>query len=221
MRFPPLVKARFRSRLNRFVCEIQVGSKKTTALLRNTGRLKELLVEGREVFVREKCSGKHPYELVLVRHKEGLVCVDSHLPPKLLSEYLQKERYPWTPDEVKFEYTEGGSRFDLLINGKILVETKSVNLVRDGIALFPDAPTVRGSRHVEELIRLRDIYTPSLVFVVQREDAQCFSPNSEVDPLFGKRVAEFVELGLPVYAFLCRVTVDEIYIWKEIPVRIK
>ena len=221
MRFPPLLKARFLSRLNRFVCEVQVGPTKTTALLRNTGRLRELLVEGREVFVRKKSGGKHPYELVLVRYNDGLVCVDSHLPPKLLSEYLQKEHYPWNPQEVKFEYTEGGSRFDLLINGKVLVETKSVNLVRERVALFPDAPTVRGSRHVEELMRLREVYSPSLVFVVQREDAECFSPNSEVDPLFGKRVAEFVELGLPVYAFLCRVSLNEIYIWKEIPVRIK
>ena len=221
MRFPPLVKARFLSRLNRFVCEVQVGSTKTTALLRNTGRLRELLVEGREVFVREKSGGKHPYELLLVRHADGLVCVDSHLPPRLLSEYIGKSGYPWIPKEVRFEFTIGGSRFDMLINRQVLVETKSVNLVREGVALFPDAPTVRGSRHVEELIRLRYVYSPSLVFVIQREDAQCFSPNREVDPLFGKNVAEFVKLGLPVYAFLCRVTVDEIYIWKEIPVRIK
>jgi len=220
MRFPPLIRGTFLERLNRFVCQILVNGKKTTALLRNTGRLRELLVEGADIYVRKKESGKHPYEILLVRGERSLVCVDSHLPPKLLSEFMERQGKPWRPEDIRFEYRAGGSRFDLLINGKVLVETKSVNLVRDGTALFPDAPTQRGARHIEELISLQSRFQPALVFVVQREDAECFSPNYEVDPHFSDLVREFYERNLPVYAFLCRVSLNEIYIWKDIPVRI-
>ncbi len=220
MKFPPLVKGTFMKRLNRFVCEITVGREKTTALLRNTGRLGELLKEGGEVYLREKEGGKHPYELILVKGSDSLVCVDSHLPPRLLYEYLTEMGRPWRVHEVRFEYRVGDSRFDLLINGEVLVETKSVNLVKNGTALFPDAPTERGARHVEHLMALKDKYHPALVFVVQREDAECFSPNREMDPRFSDFVRRFAEEKLPVHAFLCRVDLDGIYIWKEIPVRI-
>ncbi len=221
MKLGSLKPAVFVSRLNRFVCEVVVNGKIYTALLRNTGRLRELLFEGNEVYVRRKVSGKHPYEIVLARYGKELVCVDSHLPPKLLSEHLERSQYPWEPREVRFEFAVGKSRFDLLINQSILVETKSVNLVSDRTALFPDAPTERGRRHVEELISLRDRFKPALVFVVQREDADSFSPHTQVDPDFGRMVERFVEEGLPVHAFLCRVNLTDIEIWKEIPVSIK
>ncbi len=221
MKFGSLKPAVFVSRLNRFVCEVVINGRVYTALLRNTGRLRELLFEGNEVYVRWKASGKHPYEIVLARYGKELVCVDSHLPPKLLSEYLEKKHYPWEPLEVRFEFAVGRSRFDLLINKRILVETKSVNLVNDRTALFPDAPTERGRRHIEELILLRDRFEPALVFVVQREDADSFSPHTRVDPDFSRMVKRFIEEGLPVHAFLCKVDLTDIHIWKEIPVSIK
>jgi sugar fermentation stimulation protein A len=221
MELGELIEGTFIERLNRFVCSVHINGKERKALLRNTGRLKELLFKGNRVFLRPKRVGKLPYELVLAQKDGKLVCVDSHLPPKLLCEYLQKEGSPWRVESLKFERREGNSRFDLIINGKILVETKSVNLVKGRVALFPDAPTTRGTKHVQHLMALRDRFEPALVFVVQREDAELFMPNYEVDPSFSRAVENFIKEGLPVYAFLCRVTPGEIYIWKEIPVRIK
>ena len=220
MEFGELVEGEFLERVNRFVCRVKVGKEETTALLRNTGRLRELLVEGAKVFLREKSTGKHGFELILVEAEGGLVCVDSHLPPKLLVEYLSRSSHPWELKEYRYEPRVGGSRFDLLLNGSVLVETKSVNLVKNSVALFPDAPTQRGERHVRELIELSKRYEPAVVFVVQRSDAIVFSPNWDTDPDFSKALREFYELGFTVKAFLCEVSTKEIYIKKDIPVKI-
>lgn len=216
-----LREAKFIERINRFVGVVELRGRRRKALIRNTGRLRELLRSGNRVYVRDKSGGKLSLEIVLAEVNGNLVCIDSHLPPRLLIEYLRREGRPWDLDEVRCEFMVGGSRFDLLINGRVLVETKSVNLVENGTALFPDAPTERGRRHIHHLINLADSFLPSLVFVVQREDAEIFSPNKKVDPPFARAVDEFCRMGYPVYAFLCRVSKEEIYIWKEIPVRIK
>ena len=220
MEFGELVEGEFLERINRFVCRVKVGGKETTALLRNTGRLKELLIKGRKVFLREKSTGKHRFELLLVETEGDLVCVDSHLPPKLLVEYLRKSSYPWELRTYRYEPKVGRSRFDLLLNDVVLVETKSVNLVIDSVALFPDAPTERGRRHLLELIDLSNLYEPAVVFVVQHPDAELFSPNWDTDPDFSRALKKFYELGFTVKAFLCEVRLKEIYIKKEIPVKI-
>ncbi len=220
MEFGDLVEGEFLERLNRFVCRVKVGGKETTALIRNTGRLRELLVEGRKVFLREKSTGKHSFELLLVEGRDSLVCVDSHLPPKLLVEHLRRRGLPWKLDTYRFEPKIGRSRFDLLLNGSILVETKSVNLVKDSVALFPDAPTERGRRHILDLIELSEHYRPAVVFVIQRSDAKIFSPNWEMDERFSEALREFSEKGFSVKAFLCEVNLKEIYIKGEVPVKI-
>ncbi len=217
MEFGPLKKGVFVKRVNRFVGEVLVDGKRKKALIRNTGRLEELLTEGREVYLRER-EGRCEAEVVLVKAKGSFVCIDSHLPPLLLLEYMRSKGTPWFPKSFKMEPKVGSSRFDLLINGRILIETKSVNLVKEGVALFPDAPTERGRRHIRDLIELRDRFLPALVFVIQREDAKVFSPNYGTDPDFGKLLEEFWRLGLPVKAFSCKVSPYEIRVWKEIPV---
>lgn len=220
MKFDPLIPARFLERLNRFVCLVDLKGKEEKALIRNTGRLSELLQRGKRVYLREKASGKYGFELLLVEHPKTLVCVNSHLPPKLLVEYLSKSGYPWELKSYRFEFPLGGSRFDLLINDRVLIETKSVNLVVDGKALFPDAPTIRGKRHVEELMNLADSFEPAVIFVVQREDAESFGPNWKTDPEFSESLKEFGRKGYRIHAFGCRVTLEEIYIERELPVEI-
>ena len=221
MELGELVEGEFVERVNRFVCRVKVREKETTALLRNTGRLRELLVRGRKVFLREKASGKHRFELLLVEaDNKTLVCVDSHLPPRLFAEYLRRNARPYKAEVFRFEPKIGGSRFDLLIDGRLLVETKSVNLVRDSVALFPDAPTERGRRHILELIELFPAYEPALIFVIQRPDAELFSPNWETDPEFSEALKRFRDLGFTVKAFLCEVSPREIYIKGEVPVKI-
>ena len=220
MELGDLLEGEFLERLNRFVCRVRIGGREATALLRNTGRLKELLLRGRRVFLREKSSGKHRFEILLVEAERTLVCVDSQLPPRLLLEHLQNHSRPWKLKDFRLEPRVGGSRFDLLINGRILVETKSVNLVRDSVALFPDAPTGRGRRHVLDLIELSRVYEPAVVFVIQRPDAELFSPNWDMDPEFSKALRSFRERGFTVKAFLCEVSTKEIYIKGEVPVEI-
>lgn len=215
-----LVEGIFLRRLNRFLCKVKVKGEERLALLRNTGRLQEILSEGAQVFLRERSTGKHRLELLLVKTGEALVCVDSHLPPKLLLEHLSKNHYPWELKSYKPEPRFGRSKFDLLLNDRILIETKSVNLVKGSVALFPDAPTLRGRRHILDLIKLSDLYEPALIFVIQRPDASYFSPNWETDPAFSQKLKEFYLLGFTVKAFLCSVTPEEIYIKEEVPVRI-
>jgi sugar fermentation stimulation protein A len=218
MKLGELHPALFVERLNRFVCTVELGGRRLKVLLRNTGRLRELLVPGRKVFVRKKSTGKYSYELILVEFEGRLVCVDSHLPPKLLIEYLLKESYPWYVDTYRTEFKLNSSRFDLLLNDRVLIETKSVNLVLNSTALFPDAPTPRGRKHIEELMNSADLYEPAVVFVIQREDAQSFSPNRDTDPEFSELLGKFYRKGFTVKAFTCRVNVGEISIKDEVPV---
>ncbi len=212
--------ATFLERINRFVGRVEIEGREEKALIRNTGRLKELLKHGAEVFLREKSTGKYRYEILLVSTGKHLVCIDSHLPPKLLAEHIKARGYPWRYQNIRFEPKVGSSRLDLLINSRILVETKSVNLVRDKTALFPDAPTLRGTRHIEELIKAHPTYTPAVVFVIQRPDATAFSPNKETDPVFSKTLKEFACRGHTIKAFRCEVNPDEIYIKEEVPVEL-
>ncbi|MDQ7037797.1 MAG: DNA/RNA nuclease SfsA [Aquificota bacterium] len=218
MKLPPLRKAVFRKRINRFVCSVEVDGRSGKALLRNTGRLRELLTPGREVYLRRKSSGKYAYEILLVRGDRSLVCVDSHMAPALFEEWVRLTGKPWPAEDVKRELRAGRSRFDLLLNGNILVEAKSVNLVKDGIALFPDAPTERGRRHIKDLMNLRSRFETCVVFVIQREDAVAFSPNYETDPEFGRLLEEFHRAGNTVKAYLCKVSLYEVKVWKEVPV---
>ncbi len=218
MKLPPLTKAVFQERLNRFVCLVRVGNGTEKALLRNTGRLSELLTPGREVYLRRKSSGKYAYEILIVRGEESLVCVDSHIAPSLFEEWLRLKGDPWPAEDIKREPRVGRSRFDLLLDQSTLIEAKSVNLVRDGIALFPDAPTERGRRHIRDLMDLGTRFRTCVVFLIQREDAVAFSPNYETDPEFGRLLEEFYLAGNTVKAYLCRVSLCEVRVWKEVPV---
>ncbi len=212
MRFPKLKEALFVERLNRFVGIILLEGRRYTAYIRNTGRLTELLREGNRVYVKP-ARGKHPFEIVLALYEGILVCIDSHIAPKLYVEHIGKA--------CSFEPSFGDARFDLLVEGQP-VEVKSVNLVKSSVALFPDAPTKRGTRHILKLIELsRQGYRPSLVFVVQRQDCELFCPNWEVDKDFAQALEVYVNQGLKVSALRCKVSLEEIVIEKEIPVVLK
>ncbi|MFN3599135.1 MAG: DNA/RNA nuclease SfsA [Aquificaceae bacterium] len=209
MKFPDLKPAGFIKRLNRFVGLVELEGKEYTAYIRNTGRLKELLFEGNLVYVAKR-ENKHPLEIVLASFGKCLVCIDSHIAPKLYAEYLGVS--------PQFEPRFGNKRFDLLLD-KRPVEVKSVNLAEKGIALFPDAPTKRGREHIEKLIELsREGYKPLVVFVVQREDAEVFSPNWRVDPKFSESLLKYSKLGLEIKAYRCKVSLKGIKLKEEIPV---
>ncbi len=212
MEFPPLIEGFFLERLNRFVGTVYINGEQEKAYIRNTGRLEELLFEGNSIYVKAKRGGLYRYEILLAKSRDTLVCIDSHIASKLYAEYLKAD--------LTFEPTFGKHRFDLM-HGNTVIEVKSVNLVKNRIALFPDAPTKRGKEHLSHLMKLAQVgYLPQVVFVVQREDAYAFSPNWQTDENFSKALKEFISKGYPAKAYKCDVSLKEITLKEEIPIHI-
>ena len=228
MRYDTLVEARFITRLNRFAALVELEGAETLVHVANSGRMKELFVEGRRMYLRP-AAGDHrktAFDLALVDLGHTLASADARLPNVLVHEALLEGRLPQFGgyDSFRRESVYGDSRLDLDITGRggrCLIETKSVTLVVDGAGLFPDAPTARGRKHVLTLaLAVRDGHRGAAIFVVQRGDAVLMRPNDEADPEFGVALREAVEAGVEVYAFWCRVTREEIVLADQLPVRL-
>ena len=188
---PDLEEGHFIVRLNRFAALAEVAGREETVHVANSGRLRELLKPGRRLLLAPAPgeSRKTRYDLALVDLGHTMVSADARLPNALVAEALAAGRleqfveYP----EVRREVTYGESRLDLALDGRsgrCYLETKSVTLVEDGgVALFPDAPTTRGVKHLHTLIEAAaEGYRAGAIFVVQRSDAACLSPHDESDP---------------------------------------
>ena len=222
----PLLPATFLRRDNRFRATVLLDGTEVAAHVPNSGRLHELFVPGRPVLVRPvaKPRRKTAYDLVMVRVDGQLVSLDARLPAPLVAEAVREGRlaeftgYTQVREEVQLEH----SRIDVLLEGppgRCWVEAKSVTLVEEGTAYFPDAVTARGKRHVETLARaVARGERGAIVFVVQREDAQRFAPHDASDPAFGQALRAAARVGVEVYAYRCRVTPDTIEIAERIPV---
>ncbi len=243
MRFPPLVEGRFIRRLNRFAALVDVDRQEHTAHVPNSGRLGELLVAGCRVLLAPAVSAsaaaaggaarKTAYDLALVDTGGGnLSSIDARLPNKLLAEALAAGRLPQFAayPVIRPEQTYGESRLDFRLEAEALadrpaggcyLETKSATLVVDGVAMFPDAPTARGVKHLRSLMAARaDGYRAAVVFVIQRSDAGAFAPHDAADPLLGAALREAVAGGVAVYAYRCRVDETAIALADALPVRI-
>jgi sugar fermentation stimulation protein A len=228
VRLPPLVSGRFVRRDNRFRVAVRVGREEVAAHLPNSGRLTELLVSGISCWLTEFDSPhrKTRFDLTLVEFVGRLVSVDARLPNALFAEALAAEELePFQGyDGCKREVRLGESRLDFRLSGPAgveWVEVKSVTLVEDGIARFPDAPTLRGARHVRELAAAaRGGGKAAVVFVIQRSDAQGFVPHDEADAAFGVALREAAGAGVGVYAWTCEVSLREIAIARQIPVEL-
>lgn len=224
----PLLEGEFIERPNRFLTRVRLGRKMVEAHLHDPGRLRELLVRGRTVYLSAAAgeSRKTRYDLVMVAYGEVLVSLDSTLPNRLVYAELMKGGIASLRgyDEVRSEVRYGRSRFDFLLAspGKLCyVEVKSVTLVVDGVALFPDAVTTRGARHVRELLDARRSgHEAFVLFVVQRGDAHCMAPHDEVDPAFGQALREAVQGGVRALAYRCSVSRDRVRLEKRIEVRL-
>lgn len=215
-------------RLNRFAVRVYVDGREEVVHLANSGRLQELLIPGTPSLLapRDSLGRKTRFDLLLVSIGSEWVSADARLPNALVREALAAGALPpfrAYPD-VRSEARYGESRVDFLLEGKggvCLVETKSVTLVEAGVALFPDAPTLRGVRHLRTLIGARaESRQAAVLFVVQRGDAHAFAPNEPADPLFTRTLREAATAGVGVYAYRCRVTPREIRLAEEISVRL-
>ena len=212
-------------RLNRFAALVEVGGRQELAHVPNSGRLREVLLPRMPVVLRPAAAPnrKTHFDLVMVRVEDRLVSVDARLPSALVHEALLQGRLKGLESyrDVRREVYYGAHRLDLLARdgGPCLIETKSITLVVDGCGLFPDAPTVRGAGHMAALLRFRqEGGQAAAIFVIQRDDARYFAPNNQTDPRFGHALRDAAAGGVAIRAFMCRVSLQEIRLDREVPV---
>ena len=214
MKYECIVEAKFISRPNRFIANVEVHGEEIKVHVKNTGRCKELLIPGRTVYL-EKASNpdrKTPFDLVAVETPIGIVNIDSQAPNAVVKEWLMKQDY----DLVVPEYKYGNSRIDFYMEkgeDKYLLEVKGCTLIKDGIGYFPDAPTERGVKHLRELTAAIDKgYKAMAAFVIQVEGVSEVRPNIETHPEFGVALKEAEEAGVEVLNLECNVKKDELTI---------
>jgi len=208
----------FQERPNRFLALVRVGKRTLPSFLPNPGRMLELLTPGTQVILREvvKENRKTPYDLIGVLYNGQRISVDSRVPNKLVLEALRNKDIEELSeyDKIRPEHQYGHTRFDFLLTNKLercLLEVKSCTLVKENRAMFPDAKTERGRRHVIDLMKAKEEgYRACVLFIVQRTDASTFSPNDETDPKFGKALREAAMKGVEVYAYSSEFAEDRI-----------
>ena len=222
MRYREVAKATFLARPNRFIALVERDGETVVCHVKNTGRCRELLVPGAEVWLeRGQTPGrKTAWDLIAVRKGERLINMDAQAPNKVFAEFA----FHFAPGMtvIRPEYTYGASRLDFCLElpeGLHLVEVKGVTLEENGHARFPDAPTERGIKHLQELIRaVEEGYRASVVFVIQMEDVADFAPNDVTHPAFGAALRRAAVAGVNVATFNCRVTPDSMEILGRVPV---
>lgn len=212
-------------RSNRFLGVIELGGQTTQCFIPNPGRMKELLIPKTPIYVIER-SGDHRktnYDLVLVEHNGILVSIDSRIPNKVLNEAINKGELSEF-DGFFVERKEPSfhdSRFDLLLSNKkvnLWLESKSCTLVNNGVALFPDAPTLRGVRHLRTLVRVLQTGRAAIIFVIQRNDAIEFRPHTDMDPDFADTLRYAIEKGVEAYSYVSEVTFNGVELDKRVPI---
>ena len=193
LEIPNLMKGLFVSRPNRFVGEIKYKGKIESAHIHDPGRLKELLIEGAEVLFTHS-RGKLKYYIKAVYNDDEWVLIDTALHSNIAQKVFELLPEFSKVKEIRREVKLGNSRIDFLLDD-VPLEVKGVTLVKEGIALFPDAPTERGARHVREIIEHNGI----IFFLIFRK-ARCFSPNLEMDPKFSKNLSEARKKSIKIKA---------------------
>ncbi len=225
MEYSNIKKARFISRPNRFIANVEIDGKPEIAHVKNTGRCRELLIENAEVYVWESDNEKRKtkYDLIAVRKGSRLINIDSQAPNRIFYEWLLEENLFKNVSLIQPEKKYMNSRFDFYVEAdgkKVFVEVKGVTLEEDGIARFPDAPTERGIKHLRELVKAKkDGFDAWVVFIVQMENAKFFEPNYKTHRQFGLELEKAANSGVNVLALECEVTEKTVTAKSPIPVR--
>lgn len=220
-------EGRFLSRPNRFLAEVELPEGVETVHVKNTGRCRELLVPGARVFLEESGNSgrKTRYSLVAVYKGDMLVNMDSQAPNAVVAEALGEGRIGeiGTIDFVKREKTYGGSRFDLYYERaekKGFLEVKGVTLEENGAAMFPDAPTERGAKHLLELAEAaKEGYETAVLFLIQMKGPRVFRPHEERDPAFAAALRQAAAEGVRVLAYDC--VVEESGFCLDTPIKVE
>ena len=226
MEYGKMVEARFLRRVNRFTAFVELNGQEEMVHVKNTGRCKELLLEGAKVFLEEadKEGRKTKYSLIAVYKGDVLVNMDSQAPNQMAAEALAEGKIKeigeveFLKREVKYE----NSRFDLYYQKdgkKGFIEVKGVTLEENGVAKFPDAPTERGAKHLKELVKAKEEgYEAAVLFVIQMKGVKEFRPNEERDPAFTAALREASAAGVKILAYDCQVEVGKVWMETPIPV---
>lgn len=212
MKYKNVVEGRFLERPNRFIAKVEIGDSTERVHVKNTGRCRELLLPGAGVFLEKSHSPKRStaYDLVAVRKGDRIINMDSQAPNRAVGEWLREGTlFPGTK-LVQPEKTYGNSRFDFYIeteDDRIFLEVKGVTLEEEGVVRFPDAPSDRAVKHVQELVQARRAgYRAVVLFVVQMEGVRFFTPNRDTHPEFADALCRAAEEGVEVFAYDCHVT---------------
>ncbi len=220
MRYSNIHFGTFLSRPNRFIARVLLNGAPVTCHVKNTGRCAELLTPGARAVLEKAPEGsdrKTLYDLVSVYKGERLVNMDSQAPNKIFGEWA-RERF----DLVRPEYTYGDSRLDFYLERdgrRILAEIKGVTLEKDDIALFPDAPTERGVKHIRSLVKaMAEGYEARIYFVVQMSGIRFFTPSYALHREFFLALEEAARAGVRVCALECSVTPGEVLAAGSVPV---
>ena len=222
MRYQRMEKAAFLARPNRFIAHVLLDGEEVVCHVKNTGRCRELLTPGAEVWLERGTNPQRKtlYDLIAVRKGERLINMDAQAPNRVFAEWASQLEPEMTA--LRAEYTYGQSRLDFCLEtpqGLHLVEVKGVTLEERGHTRFPDAPTERGIKHLQELIRaVENGHKASVVFVIQMEDVLDFAPNDATHPAFGAALRQAAAAGVQVVAVNCRVAPDSLEILHRIPV---
>ena len=225
MQYDGVVSGRFLSRPNRFTAYIEIDGKTELCHVKTTGRCRELLIPGTEVYLQRAFGGgrKTAFDLIAVNRGDKLVNIDSQIPNRVFEEWAENGGIPGL-QKIKAEQTFIDSRLDFYLEAgekKIFVEIKGVTLEREGVALFPDAPTERGIKHLNTLCRCIECgYEAWAVFIIQMENVMYFAPNDQTHLAFGAALRRAAEKGVRIFALECAVTPDSIRAVREVPVRL-
>jgi len=227
MKYQHIVQAEFVERPNRFVAYVNLDGTRQKVHVKNTGRCRELLLPGAKVYLEKSSNPARStaYDLIAVEKGNRLVNIDSQAPNKVVEEWLYTKSL--FPDLVlvRPETTYGNSRFDFYVetrSEKIFIEVKGVTLEENGVVRFPDAPSQRAVKHVEELIQAkRDGYRVLVIFVIQMEGVTYFTPNEDTHKEFAESLYKAAEAGVEILAYDCQVTPEGMTIRNPVPVEIK
>jgi len=224
VQYQNVVSGRFLDRPNRFIAHVELEGQTQTVHVKNTGRCKELLVPGAMVYLEGSNDPKRKtaWDMVAVKKGGRLINMDSQAPNRVFAEWVRERNFLADVTLVRPETCYGDSRFDFYVEAggkKHFIEVKGVTLEEDGIVRFPDAPTLRGVKHLEELIRAHEQgYESWVCFVVQMSDVKWFEPNDRTHPQFGQTLRRAQNAGVHVLAVDCEIAPDSMFIRSQIPV---
>lgn len=233
MRYEHIVPGTFISRPNRFIAHADVDGEAVVCHVKNTGRCRELLVPGAAVYLQDfgpnAAGRKTRYDLIAVEKQRPdgtlLINMDAQAPNKVFAEWAGAGSFRPKLTLLRPETVYGASRFDFYYEAeggvRGFVEVKGVTLEEDGRALFPDAPTERGVKHLEELARsVKEGYAAHVCFVIQMAGMTAFSPNDTTHPAFGEALRRAADAGVDAFAVECAVTPETLEIIGPVDVRL-